>query len=81
MNLIKQAGPLSAGPQQSVRADSVWPSWLQGRLDHLGAAWAGRRKRSREVRDLYVFTDRELWDVGLSRSDLPAIANGTYRRE
>ena len=51
------------------------------RLDRLGSAWAARRKRARELRDLYRFSDRELWDVGLSRSDLPAIADGTYRRE
>jgi uncharacterized protein YjiS (DUF1127 family) len=81
MNLTEQAGRLSADPRQNVRADSIWPSWLQARLDHIAAVWADRRKRAREVRDLYRFTDRELWDVGLSRSDLRAIANGTYRRE
>jgi hypothetical protein len=30
---------------------------------------------------LYLFSERELWDVGLRRSDLPAIADGTYRRD
>jgi uncharacterized protein YjiS (DUF1127 family) len=77
MNLSDQAD----GHQQVTREAMLWLSWLHARLDNLGDAWAARRKRARELRDLHRFSDRELWDVGLSRSDLPAIANGTYRRE
>jgi uncharacterized protein YjiS (DUF1127 family) len=33
------------------------------------------------MQELYQSSDRELLDMGLSRSDLPEIAKGTYRRE
>ncbi len=39
-----------------------------------------RRTRARELRELHRFSDRELWDLGLSRSDIHAIENGVYRR-
>jgi uncharacterized protein YjiS (DUF1127 family) len=81
MNLSEPARALSEGHQQVTREAILWLSWLQARLDRFGAPWVDRRKRAREIRDLYRFSDRELWDVGLSRSDLPAIADGTYRRE
>lgn len=81
MNLSEQSRALSESQQQVVREAIFWLSRLRARLDRLGAAWADRRKRARAIRDLYLFSDRELWDVGLSRSDLPAIAEGTYRRE
>ena len=81
MNLSEEARALSKGQQETVREAGVWLSWLRARLGHLDAAWTARRKRAREVRDLYLFTERELWDVGLRRSDLPAIADGTYRRD
>ena len=81
MKLSEKARALSKGQQEAVREVGVWLSWLQARLGRLDTAWTARRKRAREVRDLYLFTERELWDVGLSRSDLPAIADGTYRRD
>ena len=81
MNLSEQSRALSEGQQQVAREALLWLSWLHARIDRLGIAWAARRKRARELRELYRFSDRELWDVGLSRSDLPAIADGTYRRE
>jgi uncharacterized protein YjiS (DUF1127 family) len=81
MSLFEQAPALSHGQQQSARGTSLWPTWLHARFDRVGNVWTAHRKRTRELRDLYRFSDRELWDVGLSRGDLPAIANGTYRRE
>ncbi len=45
------------------------------------AALAAARRRARELQDLAMFTDRDLWDVGLSRSDLMAIEKGIYRRD
>ena len=81
MDLFEEARALSKGQQETVREAGVWLSWLQARLGRLGAAWTARRKRTREVRDLYLFTERELWDVGLSRFDVRAIADGTYRRD
>jgi uncharacterized protein YjiS (DUF1127 family) len=47
----------------------------------LAAWWTLRRNRDREMADLYRFSDRELWDVGLSRSDIMSIEHGTYRRD
>ncbi|MBN8926584.1 MAG: hypothetical protein BGO51_08540 [Rhodospirillales bacterium 69-11] len=44
-------------------------------------AWAERRARTRQLRDLAAFSDRELWDVGLSRGDLLAVEKGTFRRD
>ncbi len=39
-----------------------------------------RAERARIVNELDYCTDRELGELGFSRSDLPAIANGTYQR-
>lgn len=52
-------------------------SWFSRTL----AAVQAKRRRARELHDLALFTDRDLWDVGLSRSDLMAIEKGTYRRD
>jgi uncharacterized protein YjiS (DUF1127 family) len=81
MKLSEQARALSEGQHEFARDAILWLSWFQVRLDRVGTAWAARSKRARELRELYRFSDRELWDVGLSRSDLPAIADGTYRRD
>jgi uncharacterized protein YjiS (DUF1127 family) len=43
--------------------------------------WQARRRRSRELSELFAFDERELRDLGLSRSDFISIENGTYRRE
>jgi len=44
-------------------------------------AWRERRReRARIARELLSYTDRELFDLGISRADIPAIINGTYRR-
>jgi uncharacterized protein YjiS (DUF1127 family) len=66
-------------------ADSRQPSrpigtWLSVQYQRLRASWAQRRALERQMQELYRSSDRELWDMGLSRSDLPEIAKGTYRR-
>jgi uncharacterized protein YjiS (DUF1127 family) len=81
MNKSEQAPALYAGPVPVARGASLWLSWLHTHVEHIGAKWAARRKRARELRDLCLFNARELRDVGLSRSDLPAIAKGAYRRD
>ena len=44
-------------------------------------AWrAQRQERARIARELLTYTDRELFDLGISRADIPAIIDGTYRR-
>lgn len=37
-----------------------------------------RRQRARDHDMLLRFSDRELWDLGLSRSDIPSVILGTY---
>ncbi len=58
-------------PAQGLR------SWLARRL----SAIAARQRHAREMADLARFSDRELWDLGLSRSDLMAVERGLYRRD
>jgi uncharacterized protein YjiS (DUF1127 family) len=41
---------------------------------------AERRERQQTIHELSQYTDRELADLGVSRYNIPAIANGTYRR-
>lgn len=44
-------------------------------------AWRERRReRARIARELLSYTDRELFDLGISRADIPAILDGTYKR-
>ena len=44
-------------------------------------AWCEQRRRRAQVaRELLTYTDRELFDLGISRGDIPAIIDGTFRR-
>ena len=53
------------------------PATLKARFQ----AWRTRRQeRARIARELLTYTDRELFDLGISRADIPAIIDGTYRR-
>jgi uncharacterized protein YjiS (DUF1127 family) len=52
-------------------------AWLSRRL----AAFSERRRRAREMAELAAYSDRELWDLGLSRCDLMAVERGTFRRD
>jgi uncharacterized protein YjiS (DUF1127 family) len=54
--------------------------WLARLFHRLRASWAQRREVERQMQELYRSSDRELWDMGLSRSDLREIAKGTYRK-
>ena len=67
-----------AGTERSTQSVGTW---LTTRFQHMLARLEQRRARARELRELYRCTDRELWDIGLSRSDFLAIENGTYRRD
>jgi len=49
-------------------------------LDRFAAWRTERRQRSAILHDLYSFDERDLQDLGISRYDFKAIANGTYRR-
>jgi uncharacterized protein YjiS (DUF1127 family) len=39
-----------------------------------------RRERARVARELLSCSNRELFDLGISRGDIPAVVAGTYRR-
>jgi uncharacterized protein YjiS (DUF1127 family) len=41
---------------------------------------AQRRRVARYTRELEAYSNRELAELGLHRSDIPAVARGTYRR-
>ncbi len=79
MNLSENS-PLFFDGQQTIY-DGIWLTRLHAVLVRLGASWLARRKRAREIQALQAFSDRELWDLGLGRSDLHAIIAGTYRRD
>ena len=78
MNLSKDTY-LYSGNQQPI--GETWLPTIRTRLHDLGAWVAARRTRAREMRELHRFSERELWDVGLSRSDILAIEQGTFRRD
>ncbi len=68
--------------QGSVEASGFHPvqglsTWVSRQF----AAWSAARRRARDVRDLSQFSDRDLWDVGLSRSDMMALEKGTFSRD
>jgi uncharacterized protein YjiS (DUF1127 family) len=50
-------------------------------LDRGVAHVQARRRRAQELRELFAFDERDLRDLGLSRSDFLSIQNGTYRRD
>ncbi len=52
-------------------------AWLSRRL----ATFIERRRHAREMADLAAYSDRELWDLGLSRSDLMSVDRGTFHRD
>jgi uncharacterized protein YjiS (DUF1127 family) len=43
-------------------------------------AWSGWRKRQRAYGELMALDDRSLADIGIHRSDIPAIVEGFYEK-
>jgi uncharacterized protein YjiS (DUF1127 family) len=43
-------------------------------------AWSGWRKRQRAYGELMMLDDRSLADIGIRRSDIPAVVEGFTRR-
>jgi uncharacterized protein YjiS (DUF1127 family) len=77
MNLSNNTYAISGGHH----ATWPWLSQIASRLHHMREIWVERRARAREMQDLYRCSGRELWDMGLSRSDLLSIENGSFRRD
>jgi uncharacterized protein YjiS (DUF1127 family) len=81
MTLSQTARVVSDSPQHIVHQGSIWLARLQSTLHRINTARKARRRLDRDARQLYAFSDRELWDLGLGRSDVPSIIAGTYRRD
>jgi uncharacterized protein YjiS (DUF1127 family) len=72
MSTITQEQTASFGAGYSVRGAT-----LRSRL----AAWNERRKTiARVTRELNTYTERQLADLGLNRSDIPDVARGLITR-
>jgi uncharacterized protein YjiS (DUF1127 family) len=54
--------------------------FLQAPLEALARAVDRRRRRRRDILVLAAMSDPELRDIGISRCDVPAVVEGTYRR-
>ena len=81
MSRFNQAPALTHGQELIAGEARAHFARLRARLAGLGARWAARRRTARDLRQLDLCTDRELWDMGLTRSDFPAIIKGVYRRD
>jgi uncharacterized protein YjiS (DUF1127 family) len=79
----RNVNEMSSTNQTYLASESRQPAdtWLSNHIQNLRAYVAQRRARAEELRELYRCTDRELRDIGLSRSDFMAIEKGTYRRD
>jgi uncharacterized protein YjiS (DUF1127 family) len=60
---------------------AAWRTRLHAALERFARARAERRRRARDFQALSESTDRQLWDMGISRSDVLSVVNGTYRGE
>jgi uncharacterized protein YjiS (DUF1127 family) len=60
---------------------TVWRIRLHAALDRFVRARAERRRRSRDLQALSESTDRQLRDMGISRSEVASVVYGTYGRE
>jgi uncharacterized protein YjiS (DUF1127 family) len=81
VNLSEDTCLVSVNKRQTIQATNVWLSRLPNGLGRVAAFFAARRRRVQEAAILHGFSDRDLWDLGLGRSDIPGIINGTYRRD
>ncbi|WP_158930570.1 DUF1127 domain-containing protein [Acidisphaera sp. S103] len=73
---------LISGDRQKIAPDiGTALSAMRAGLHRLGAFWIKRRTRAREMRELYRFSERDLGDIGLSRSDVWSIERGTFSRD
>ncbi len=63
--------------ETELAAHGVRPSLGHGLLARF-AAW---RRRQQELKEIACITEHELADIGLTRSDLPAIAAGEFQRD
>jgi uncharacterized protein YjiS (DUF1127 family) len=63
-------------PRQYDASKSGWRGWWHDLRARLDAASKARRERRRIYKELMAYRDHELDDLGIRRSDIPAIARG-----
>ena len=56
------------------------PTSIRGFADRYRAWSARRRQVNRVTAELNSYTERQLADLGLCKSDIPAVARGEFRR-
>jgi uncharacterized protein YjiS (DUF1127 family) len=69
------------GPDRHHIGRAAWRDQFRTGLARLAAVWAERRKLAHNRRILTDFSDRQLRDIGISRSDIPAVLVGTFHRD
>jgi uncharacterized protein YjiS (DUF1127 family) len=65
--------------KKRIRLDAL-PRLARAALRRVTAAWAARRQRAQDAAALPALSDPALRDVGLCRSDIPAVLRGRFRR-
>jgi uncharacterized protein YjiS (DUF1127 family) len=81
MNSYHDVQPSARSRQGNLSEAIIFLARVQKQFGRIGGFWTAHRQRQREAQQLSAFSDRELWDLGLGRSDLPRIANGSFRRD
>ena len=71
-SIISSAAPFPGRAALRAKRDRMVRHWYRSR--------ARRQRIARFTRELQAYTNRELSELGLDRSDIPAVARGTYRR-
>src|SRR5260370_12092361 len=66
--------PPAAGSNSSMNWRAA-EAWLHGQIDRLLGAVAAKRETRRAIRELAAFSDRELRDVGLTRTEIERVAS------
>jgi uncharacterized protein YjiS (DUF1127 family) len=61
-------------PRQYDASKSGWRGWWHELRSRLDAAGATRRERHRISRELMAYNDRDLDELGIRRSEIPALA-------
>ncbi len=70
--IISSAAPFPGRAAIRAKRDRMMRQWHRSR--------ARRQRIARFTRELQAYTNRELSELGLDRSDIPAVARGTFRR-
>ena len=81
MNLSSNISISSASQRKFAGDAGTSISSFSQRLRRLAVYLQDRRERRLAADALHRFSDRELWDVGLSRADILSIGRGTFRRD